>query len=320
MKQDMIFAYMLMLSDHMWEDASSPARGLYLPPQYTEDIIFDESAWDKTVDFIAERKYNMVLVDVGDGVKYESHPEISAPNAWDKDFLREKLNEMRSVGLEPIPKLNFSAAHDTWLKKYRRMLATPTYYRVCADLIREVCEVFDYPRYFHIGFDEESATAQDQAGWEMALVRNGELWWHDLFFFASACEKQGARAWMWSDYMWWNLDDFLKKMPTSILQSNYHYGYLTDYEKKPGFGYMQIESFRILDQHGFDQIPCVSNWKNSYNADQVLGLCKNECDAARIHGYLSAPWASTNERMIYMLKNNAHLLYVARQELYPETL
>ncbi len=319
--KEMIWAYMLKLSDHMWEDEHSVNPNLFAPPRlYNPENSTDLEVWDDIIGFIAERKYNMVLVDVGDGIQYESHPEISAPNAWDKDFTRKKLNEMRSLGLEPIPKLNFSAAHDTWLGKYRRMLATPTYYRVCADLIREVCEVFDYPRYFQIGFDEESATAQDQAGWEMALVRNGELWWHDLFLIADECERHGARPWMWSDYMWWNLDMFLKKMPTSIMQSNYHYGYLTDYEKKPGFGYMQIESFRILDKYGFDQIPCVSNWKNCYNQDQILGLCKAECDERRIFGYLSAPWASTNDRMRYMLKNNAHLLYLARQELYPETL
>ena len=318
--KEMIFAYMLMLSNHMWEDEHSPNFNLYAPPFHSPDNRVEEKVWDALLPFLVERKYNMVLVDVGDGVKYESHPEISAPNAWDKDFLREKLNKMRSVGLEPIPKLNFSAAHDTWLKKYRRMLSTPIYYRVCTDLIREVCELFDYPRLFHIGMDEESATAQDQAGWEMAIVRNGELWWHDLFFLASACEKQGARAWMWSDYMWWNLDMFLKKMPTSIMQSNYHYGYLTDYEKKPGFGYMQIESYRILDKHGFDQIPCVSNWKNSYNAEQVLGLCKNECDAARIHGYISAPWVLTFDRAYYEHCHNAHQLYLSRKELYPETL
>ena len=76
---------MLMLSDHQWEDESSPLRGWNLVPQYTDEIEFSENAWDKTLSFIAERGFNAVLVDVGDGTKYESHPKISAPNAWDKD-------------------------------------------------------------------------------------------------------------------------------------------------------------------------------------------------------------------------------------------
>ena len=52
----------------------------------------DLAIWDETVRFLAERKYNVLMIDVGDGIKYESHPEISAPDAWDKDFLKKKLD------------------------------------------------------------------------------------------------------------------------------------------------------------------------------------------------------------------------------------
>lgn len=33
-------------------------------------------------------------------------------------------------------KLNFSAAHDQWLHDYSRMVSTPVYYKVCAEVIR----------------------------------------------------------------------------------------------------------------------------------------------------------------------------------------
>ena len=72
---------MLTLSDHQLEDESSPLRCRNLTPQYTDNIKFSENAWDKIAPFIAEKGFNAVLVDVGDGIKYESHPEISAPNA-----------------------------------------------------------------------------------------------------------------------------------------------------------------------------------------------------------------------------------------------
>ena len=124
MKNEMIWAYMLYLGDHMWEDETSEPN-MYLPKPYREEMRTDVHTWDAVISFLAERKYNMVLVDVGDGIKFDSHPEISAPNAWEKDFVRKKLDEMRALGLEPIPKLNFSAGHDTWLKKYRRMIPGP---------------------------------------------------------------------------------------------------------------------------------------------------------------------------------------------------
>jgi len=40
------------------------------------------------------------------------------------------------MGLEPIPKRNFSTAHDTWIKEYGRQVSTSVYYLVCADLNR----------------------------------------------------------------------------------------------------------------------------------------------------------------------------------------
>jgi hypothetical protein len=128
---------------------------MYLDGPVSELNETDVETWDEIMRFIAERKYNMVVIDCGDGIKYDSHPEISAPDAWDKDFLKKKLAEIRALGMEPIPKLNFSCCHHTWLKEYRRMVSTPVYYNVCADLIREVCDLFDGPEFFHLGLEEE---------------------------------------------------------------------------------------------------------------------------------------------------------------------
>lgn len=317
MKQDMIWAYMLMLSDHMWEDASSPARGLYLPPQYTEDIIFDQSAWDKTVDFIAARKYNMVLIDVGDGIKYESHPEISAPNAWDKDFAKKKLAELRAKGLEPIPKLNFSTAHDTWMKGYSRAISTPEYYAFCADVIREVCELFDYPRLFHIGMDEERSDMQKS--YEMLFVRGRHLWWNDLYFLCGECEKHGARPWVWSDYMWHNEGFFLEKMPKSVLQSNWFYGWVRSYPQS-SIQHKMLHAYEVLEKHGFDQIPTCSTWENNHNSPGTVGTCRDWIAPERLLGFMTASWETTTERMLYELYNDAEQLYLARKTFYPETL
>ncbi len=56
--------------------------------------------------------------------------------------LRAELNRLRGMGLEPIPKLNFSTTHNGWLKYYRRMLSTPTYYKVCEDVLRDAYKIF----------------------------------------------------------------------------------------------------------------------------------------------------------------------------------
>ena len=205
----MYWGFMLKLSTHMWADESAKPQGWYLPKPYNECNRVDLDIWDNTVRFLAENKYNMVLIDVGDGVKYESHPEISAPDAWDKDLLRKKLAEMRALGLEPIPKLNFSTSHDTWLKEYRRMVSSKPYYQVCADLIAEVCDIFK-PRFFHLGMDEESPECIKHS--EYAVCRQGELYFHDLKYLCDCVSTLGAKPWIWSSPLYDMSELFKKKI------------------------------------------------------------------------------------------------------------
>lgn len=46
------------------------------------------------------------------------------------------------------------AAADAWLGEYGRMVTTRPYYDACRDVIRDAAEMFDHPRYLHIGYDE----------------------------------------------------------------------------------------------------------------------------------------------------------------------
>ena len=180
--QPMIWSYFLQLSNHMWSPiGGAPSSPYNIDHSAQIENGTDLETWDKMIDFIAERQFNMLVIDVGDAIQYESHPEISAPDAWSKDFMKKKLDEIRAKGIEPIPKLNFSLGHCVWLKEYRLMISTPAYYKVCADLIAEVCELFGYPRLFHIGMDEEDIGHQPSQ--PVAIVRQGEHWWHDAFFF-----------------------------------------------------------------------------------------------------------------------------------------
>ena len=319
MLNEKVWGFMLQLSDHMWEDENSVRGDWYITKKYCENIDTELPVWDKTVAFLGERKFNLVLIDVGDGLKYESHPEVSAPNAWDKDFLKKKLDEMRALGLEPIPKLNFSAGHDTWMKKYRRMISTPEYYTFCADVIKEVCEVFGYPRFFHLGCDEEIASMQKTH--EMITIRGKDLWWHDFFFLCRECEKYGARPWIWSDYLWHNEELFLQNMPKSIIQSNWYYQPFSNWK---GSIYVHrdrpIACYELLDKHGYDQIPTGSTWSCTQNLYQTMAHGKEKLSDEHVVGYLTAPWLHTIEENLYGLYCEADRFYVARKKVYPESL
>ena len=169
---EMIWAYLLHLSYNMWSDRDVPERREhYSAKPY---LRLDISLWNDILRRMADVGMNMVLIDLGDGVKYESHPEIAVRDAWTVNRLKDELSKIREMGLEPIPKLNFSACHDAWLGPYSRCVSTDTYYEVCRDLISEVIEIFDKPRFFHLGMDEE--TARHQRYYNYVMVRQYDLW------------------------------------------------------------------------------------------------------------------------------------------------
>ena len=157
----------------------------------------------------------VVVVDIGEAMRYESHPELAVEGSFTREEMTAEVARLRALGFEVVPKLNFSTCHDVWMKEYSRMVSTPTYYRVCKELIDEVCEVFR-PKYFHLGMDEERAGAQRFQ--TLAIMRQYDLWWHDLYYLVDCVERNNVRAWVWSDYVWKHTDEFIAKMPKSVLQ------------------------------------------------------------------------------------------------------
>ena len=164
---------------NMWSDQPVDSWGPYQGEDLElvcqkNHLRFDEGVWRRLTAHMVEAGMNLVVIDLGEALKYKSHPELSVEGSWEIDRFRAELARLRKMGLEPIPKLNFSTAHDTWLKDYSRMVSTETYYKVCADLVREVIDIFDKPRFFHLGYDEE--THGHQRKYLYSVVRQGDLW------------------------------------------------------------------------------------------------------------------------------------------------
>ncbi|MGQ9630483.1 MAG: Tat pathway signal protein [bacterium] len=281
----MIWANLLHLSYNMWADRDVPERDEYFSAK--PYLRFDASLWRDLLRRMVDAGMNVVVIDLGDGVRYESHPEIAVSRAWTVDRLKRELAKIRKLGLEPIPKLNFSTCHDTWLGRYSRCVSTDTYYGVCRDLIAEVIEIFEKPRLFHLGMDEE--TAHHQRYYDYVVIRQYELWWHDFYFYVDQVERGGARPWIWSDYVWTHPDDFFKKMPKSVVQSNWYYGEV--FSKRIG----DVKAYLDLEAHGYDQIPTGSNWLNPENFGRTVSYCGKHIAPERLLGFLQTSWKPTLE-------------------------
>ena len=301
--QNLIWANLLHLSFNMWEDTVpqliNPEHQCTCSNQairwwkrfYHPDLntTFDEEVWNSLLKEMAAAGINMVVIDLGDGVVYDSHPEIAVKNAWTPEKLRHELAKIRRLGLEPIPKLNFATTHDTWLGEYGRMVSTSKYYEVCRNLLNEVIDIFDTPRFFHLGMDEE--TAGNQVGWNHLVVRQNDLWWNDLYFYIAQVEKRNVRSWIWSDYAWEHPDVFFRKMPKSVLQSNWYYAesfVLEDDKAKT-----MVDLYRKLEAHGYDQVPTGSNWYSDKNIEATIDYCREVIDPSRLLGFMQTPWRPT---------------------------
>jgi hypothetical protein len=302
----MIWANLVHLGYNMWSDRVLDSWTD--DPNIIKNVVAhpyvrcDMSLWNDIAKRMSEVGMNMMVIDLGEAVKYKSHPELAAEGAWDHKRMRMELNKLRDLGIEPIPKLNFSTGHDLWLKQYHRMVSSPKYYEVCKDIIDEVCEIFDAPRFFHMGYDEE--TARNQRKFSYVVVRQHELWWHDFNFFVETVLKNKARPWIWSDFAWKNHEAFYEKMPHSVLQSNWYYG--TDFHKYPDkFGKSEgeqhmatrIKTYVDLEKAGFDQVPTGSNfyYEDSENFLQTVDFCKEHISAERLKGFMQTPWLCTLE-------------------------
>ena len=313
-----IRAFFVNLGHNMWcdwypeeIDTSKIKHGL---PDAT--LRCRDDIWRRVTDRVVAKGLNQLVIDVGEGVVYPRRPELAIRGSWSAERLAAEVDRLHGLGLEVIPKLNFSTTHSGWMKQYRRMVGTPEYYRVCEDCLRDVSEIFGSPRLIHIGCDEEDGEwhVMRSKSRQYVVVRRGEVWKHDFLHLVRTVEGLGARAWAWSDYGW-EEPAFLDWCPKSVLLSNWYYD-----ESHGGFDpktnttsdHKRLIQFWQLEEAGFDQVPCGTNWvgwarqKEGVGADDVIGklvqTCRSCISPAHLKGFLMAPWAACDTE-----KNGAKL-------------
>jgi len=289
-----IRAILVHLSMNMWEDCQ-PAhfkKDYLLERMYHNHLQVDEKCWDTTVQTMADNNINMVVLDLGDGIVYKSHPELAVNNAWSRNKLKNEIKRLADYGIEAIPKLNFSTCHDTWMGVYSRMVSSPAYYQCCKDLIDEVTELFQSPRFFHIGMDEEKF--DEQVFYNYQTVRSGELWWDDLNFYFEQVKNNDIRPWMWSDVLR-NCDEkkFASRVPLDVLQSNWYYGDKFNGLEPDSIPYKAIDIYSILDRIGYEQVPTGSNWNNDKNFSLTVEYCKKKINKDKLLGFMNCSWYPT---------------------------
>lgn len=329
----MIWSFYVTLGRNMW---------------YTkyDKICFDDEAWETVIDEAEKAGINMIALDLGEGVHYATHPELSAPDAWTRERVRDEVKRLKERGITLIPKLNFSATHHLWLGEYRRMMSTKPYYDVCRDLIYEVSKLFDNPPYIHIGMDEEG-NSEFFGKMEMVSYRQGELIWHDLQFLCDCVRDCGSTPWIWGDLHLNHTEEFNAhvKKGSVLLSPWYYYGfkegrytsieyfrtfnddlnhepYLTalkgmTYMEEGGYAKEFIEKAKNSALDGYEIVPCCSNWaRNPYNTEDLVEYFKENAPNDKVLGYMTAPWENMCTEQVPTFIEAFKLLKDAREKFY----
>ena len=315
-KPEHIRAYLIHLGSNMWKKKDSPVRGIRHEEDstYKHTMYCDKNVWTKVVDFLAECNFNTLIIDIGEGVRLDSHPELAIPGAWSKEELKAELARLRAMGITPIPKFNFSCGHNAWMQDYGYMVGTKVYYDLCRDIIEETIELFDTPPYFHLGLEEEDYGSQ--VSLPIAVVRSPEKKTEDSLELFEICRAHGVRPWIWADFeSYGGAEKFAQKVPKDVVISTWYYGIIRDgapKEKLPR-GVLMINQAAEL---GYDIVPTSSTWSWHLNSKDTMMYCRDHVDMSRVMGFMTAPWLLTTEKKYYGLLHDAYTFYHAYRDIF----
>ncbi len=279
-----IWCFTMQLGYNMWRDAGSvpETRGPFqceATGHYHHELMCDKTVWRRVIDLLPGFGVNTVLIDIGEGLQYESHPELAIPGSWTKEELKAELDHIRALGMDPIPKLNFSSYHDAWLGGNLPAKGSDAYHKLVKDLIDEVAELFGKIDFFHVGMDEEYLSTLgfwDKPWWQNRYERTNskprteEEYWNDVHFMIECIEKLGARAWLSGDWYSAHKEGYEEKMPKSVVLSLSYFDFgINSYNGKyaPRPIYDDIHGLHDL---GYDQIHIGSNFTCHENLPQFV--------------------------------------------------
>ncbi len=297
MENKILWSYMVQLGMKMWND------------HVGVPFEFDREVWKELSEYLVDCGCNCIVLDIGEGLIYDSHPEIAVEGAYTKAEMKAEIERLNALGMEVIPKLNFSACHNMWMDKYSRMVSTDEYYKFCEDLIDETCELFK-PRYFHLGMDEENYDLEKS--YDYVLIRQNNLWWHDLLHTVECVEKHNVRAIIWADYARHKPDEFVAKLPKSVVPAVWNYNTKIEGDDMSDFQKNRSMPFDVCKEHGFDQFPTGSNFFHIENFERLSAYCARHLSDEHLIGVMQTPWYATNNEHREKLWEAADLLKVGK--------
>ncbi len=163
-------------------------------------VNFDEDMGREVIETMGKLKMNMLILTLGNSIKWESHPEISLPGAWSPDKFKDFLKFIKKYHIEIIPEFNLSPSHDNWLGRYHALVDTPEYFQLVQDILSEYIHNMDpFVKFIHLGMDEESTWHHKNMDLDPVIVRPPLERINSVSKFIRFLESNNVMAMIWAD-------------------------------------------------------------------------------------------------------------------------
>ncbi len=185
----------------MSEKKSIAVRGYLIHITHYDPVWFDRKERERPFDVnlgrdmvraLGEAGFNMLIIDLADGVAYRTFPELKRHYSVPMSVLEELVACARQEGLEVVPKLNFSKSkeprqnHNYWFRPYCELPDSDAYWAKALQLTDEVIEVTKPERYFFVGMDEDFQRTPTEYVSTLRALHEG-------------LAERGLRTVMWND-------------------------------------------------------------------------------------------------------------------------
>ncbi|MDH7568588.1 MAG: family 20 glycosylhydrolase, partial [Armatimonadota bacterium] len=248
------------------------------------------------VRVLRQLRFNTLVMEVNERLKYQRRPEIAAPDALSKEEMRELVRYCRNLGFEVIPQVQ-TLGHFNYVLRHHPELAenrephpqhglwsacpsNPAVYELEFDLFSEVIEVFQ-PKQFHIGHDEFTFVPVGVCE-RCRGTSPADLLVRDVTTLHDWLTRRGLKVLMWGDTLledqyggprYYNTYLALPRIPRDIVIYDWHY--------RPDERFPSVKLFRNA---GFEVVVC--GWFNPLNIQNLA----REGMAAGAQGYCFTTW------------------------------
>ena len=234
---------------------------------------YDKPTARAVIRAMADAGLNLLLIDVKDAVIYRGLPDIKRRYTAPMAELVELADYARSLGLEVVPKMNFSRSpqhrHSAWLEPNQRLADDPKFWRRGLAAVDEVVNATG-ARIVHVGMDEDDT--RSPAEYQAAL--------HRLY---RELKKRKLQMAIWADlgHPWrpqqrWKEEPAIRSLPRDIIVMPWSYSSAqeewTPKLKRMGFTVLGACGYDGSAKRGPDPLNNAREWVKAIRACKADGV------------------------------------------------